>query len=1078
MTRSLHRLGWTAAILFLSLTAARAQVASASLLGTVDDASAAPVQDVKVTARHQATGFTRTVLTGAAGQYRIDDLIPGSYTVTAEKAGFRTVTTGAIELEVNQKGRVDLRLEIGAARDTVTVEAEASPVESNDASVGYLLHSASVLNLPLQTRDVASLVTLGPGAVPRQLGGFTNDSYTDYQGNRGLMQSNPPVNGARSSANTWLLDGAVNTDRLVFAMAVNPPLESVQEFRIQSSLAPAEFSQAGGAVVDVVTKSGGRQFHGSGFEYFRNEATDARNFFDDPALPRPIFRQNQFGGSVGGPTPLHDTFFFATYEGVRGRQANSSVSLVPDAATRGGDFSNNGSPIFDPLTLDPATSIRAPYPGNILPASRIDSVAKQYLQQYEPLPNRAGSTNNYLDATPNQSDDDSVSARVDHQFRDSSTLTGRYTINNQADRVNSAFPLRPTDENIRAQQAAAGYVVSGTHWIDEARLSFMRLRTFDVPQSAFGANVAAGLGVTGVSNDPFTYGLPYFLVNNYSTLTDDPEIPKVQRDNLWNVSNGVSWMHGAHTVKFGVQAVHFQLNYLKDQFQRGQFIYTGAFTQDLNNPAATGDPFADFLLGFPQDTTRNVGQPQAYLRENVIAGYLQDEWRLTPRLTLTAGLRYEYFSPYSEARGNLQNLDYSNLPAAPTLVRESAAVRPDYNNFAPRIGIAWRLPGSFLEKHSTVFRTGYGIYYAPETAIDTYDLMFNTIQAQSNETNGVVPVLTTRNGFPQTGSSGFPAYYGLDPNARTPYVQQWEAGIQQELRGRILLEVDYVGTKGTRLGRFRQNNTPLHTVDGENLPPRPGDLQQLREFPTLGPIIQREDLANSIYHSLQVKVEKRLSSRLTLLSSFVWAKSIDDSDNVVQGTYDSAGAQDERNLHLERGLSFQNVGRRVTASVVYVLPNTRVMRPLLGNWQLSGVVTLQDGTPLNPVYYATDFANTGTPNRPNVVPGQSIAIPRSRRTAANFFNTAAFSDPAPYTFGNAGRDIIPGPGNNVFDLAAQKRIPIGEGRSLVFRAEFFNAFNHPNWGVPITFPDFAPLFGQIVATGDPRRGQFAVRFEF
>lgn len=1078
MPPSLHRLGWTAAVLLSAFVPAGAQVASATLLGAVDDASAAPVAGAKITARHQATGFTRSALTGTSGQYRIDDLIPGAYTVTAEKTGFRTVTTGVIELEVNQNARIDLRLEIGAARDTVTVQAEASPVESDDASVGYVLHSAAVLNLPLATRDVASLVTLGPGAIPRQLGGFTNDSYTDYQGNRGLMQSNPPVNGARSSANTWLLDGAVNTDRLVFAMAVNPPLESVQEFRIQSSLAPAAFSQAGGAVVDVVTKSGGRQFHGSGFEYFRNEAADARNFFDDPNLPRPIFRQNQFGGSIGGPTPLRDTFFFATYEGVRGRQANSSVSLVPDAATRGGDFSNNGSPIFDPLALDPTTNIRVPFPGNILPASRIDSVAKAYLQQYEPLPNRADPANNYLDATPNQSDDDSVSARIDHQFRNSSTLTGRYTLNNQADRVNSAFPLRPTDENIRAQQAAAGYVISGTHWIDETRLSFMRLRTFDVPQSAFGANVAAGLGVTGVSNDPFTYGLPYFLVNNYSTLTDDPEIPKVQRDNLWNFSNGVSWMRGAHTVKFGVQAVHFQLNYLKDQFQRGEFIYTGAFTQDLNNPNATGDPFADFLLGYPQDTMRNVGQPQAYLRQNIIAGYLQDEWRLSPRLTLTYGLRYEYFSPYSETRGNLENLDYSNLPAAPALVRESTAVRPDYTNVAPRAGLAWRLPGRFLEKHATVFRAGYGIYWAPETAIDTYDLMFNTIQGQSNETNGVVPVLTTRNGFPQTSSSGFPAYYGLDPNARTPYVQQWETGFQQELRGQILLEADYIGTKGTRLGRFRQNNTALHTVDGANLPPRPGDLQQLREFPTLGPIIQREDQANSIYHSLQIKVEKRLSSRLTLLSSFVWAKSIDDADNVVQGTYDSAGAQDERNLRLERGLSFQNVGRRLAASVVYVLPDSRVIRPLLSNWQLSSVVTLQDGTPLNPVYYATDFANTGTPNRPNVVPGQSIVIPRSQRTATRFFNTAAFSDPAPYTFGNAGRDIIPGPGNNVFDLAAQKRIPIGEGRSLVFRAEFYNAFNHPNWGVPITFPDFAPLFGQIVATGDPRRGQFALRFEF
>jgi hypothetical protein len=1034
------------------------------------------VPEVKVTARHQATGFSRSVATGAAGQYRIDDLIPGAYTVTAEKPGFRTVTTGAIELEVNQKGRVDLQVEVGAARETITVEAAASLVESDDASIGYLLHSSTVLSLPLATRNVASLVTLGPGAIPRQLGGFTNDAYSDYQGSRGLVQSNPPVNGARSSSNTYLLDGAANTDRLVFAMAANPPLESVQEFRIQSSMAPAEFPQGGGAVVDVVTKSGGRQFHGSAFEYFRNEAADARNFFDDPTLPRPILRQKQFGGSVGGPAPWH-TFFFATYEGVRGRQASASVSLVPDAAARGGDFSG-GSPIFDPLTLDPATGARAPFAGNVIPAARIDSVAKSYLRQYEPLPNRSGPANNYLDSTPNQSSDDLVSARLDHQFHDRSQIFGRYTLNDQRDRVNSAFPLRPTEENVRAQQAAIGYIAAGGRWLNETRFSFLRLRTYDVPESAFGANVAANLGVGGVSNDPFTFGLPYFLVSDYSTLTDDPGIPKVQRDNSWNLSDGVSLLRGAHTFQFGFQGVHFQLNYLKDQYQRGQFVYTGAFTQDLNNPGATGDPFADFLLGYPQDTTRNVGQPQAYLRQNVFAGYFQDEWRVSPRLTLNLGLRYEYTSPYSEARGNLVNLDYSNLPAAPSLVRESTAVNPDYRNFAPRVALAWRLPGSFLEKRSTVFRAGYGIYYAPETAIDTYDLMFNTIKAEANQTDGVVPILTTRDGFPQTANTGFPAYYGVDPNAKTPYVQQWQAGFEQELRGRILLETAYIGTKGTRLGRFRQNNTALHTVDGENLAPRPGDLQALREFPALGPIIQREDLANSIYHSLQVKVEKRLSPRLTILSSFVWAKSIDDADNVVQGSYDSAGAQDERNLRLERGLSFSNVGRRVAASLVYALPRSRALHSAFGNWQLSAVVTLQDGTPLNPIYYASDFANTGTPNRPNVVPGQSIGIPRSQRTAAHFFNTNAFSDPAAYTFGNAGRNIIPGPGNNIFDLAAQKKFSLGEGKALEFRAEFFNAFNHPNWGIPLTYPDFGPFFGQIVATGDPRRGQFALRLEF
>jgi Carboxypeptidase regulatory-like domain len=1059
------------AVLFAGL--ASGQVASSSLLGVVTDPSSAPVPDVKITVRHEATGFSRTVMSGSSGQYRIDDLTPGSYSVAAEKEGFKSVVTGSVVLEVNQRGRIDLQLQLGASHDTVTVKAAASPVASDDASLGEILNSPTVLSLPLQTRDVASLVTLSASAVPRQLGGFTNDIASDYQGARGLVEQNAPVNGARSTMNLYLLDGAANTDRLVFAMALEPPLESVQEFRILTSQASAAFSQAGGGVVDVVTKSGGKAFHGSVFEYFRNEAADARNFFDDPNLPRPILRQNQFGASLGGPLPFRNTFFFATYEGKRGKDAHASVSLVPEAAVRAGNFSGR-SAIFDPRNLS-GTNTRAPFSNNAIPKDLLDPIAVKYLQQYEPLPNRSDPINNYLDSTPNSSRHDHASMRIDHQFRDLSQLFVRYTINDQSDRVNSSFPLRPTAEDTRAQQAAVGYTTSRGHWLNEARLSFLRLRVFDVPLSALGANVAADLGVTGVSSDPFTYGLPYFLVSDFSTLTDDPVIPKVQRDNSWTFTDNVSYVRGAHTMAIGFEGTRFQLNYLRDQYQRGQFTYTGAYTQDLNSPSDTGDAFADFLLGYPQNTIRNVGNTQAYLRQNDFAGYFQDDWRASSRLTLNLGVRYQYTSPYTETRGNLLNLDYSRLPAAPRLVRTSRAANPDRRNFAPRAGLAWRLPGSFFTRHSTTFRAGYGIYFAPEIAVSTYDLVLNGIRSEQNQADGIVPVLTTRNGFPQTASLGFPALFGLNPNSKTPYVQQWQGGFQHELPGRMVLELAYVGTKGTRLGRFRQNNTPAHTVTGQNLAPRPGDLQSLREFPSLGPIVQRENLANSIYHSMQVKLEKRLSARFTLLASFVWSKMIDDADSPIVGLYDSAGAQDERNLHLERGLSFADVRRRLVVAAVYNFPRSRFLRPVLSNWQLSTVVTLQDGTPLNPLYYFSDFANSGTPNRPNVVRGQSISGPGK---VEEWFNTAAFSDPAPYTFGNAGRDIIPGPGNNIFNLAAQRRFNLNERVALAFRAEYFNAFNHPNFGIPLPYVDFAPLFGRILATGEPRRAQFALRLEF
>jgi hypothetical protein len=1066
--RHLRRATVNLILLFLGLAAgASAQVASSTLIGEVRDQSSALAPSVKVTARHEGTGFSRTVLTGSAGTYRIDELIPGTYTVTAEKSGFRTLSAAGIMLEVNQKAKLDLILELGAEHDVVNVSASVSPVETADATVGYRLDLSFIRALPLAERNVISLVTLGPGAIPRQLGGFVHDVVNDIQeGPRGAVALNPPINGARSTMNAYTFDGANDTDRNTFAIAVNPPMESVHEFRIQSSLPSAEFAQAGGGVVDVVSRSGASEWHGSAFEYFRNEALDAHNYFDDPSLPRPIFRENQFGGSIGGRLPVPSTFFFATYEGLRGKNAAPSVALVPDQALRSGDFAAS-NPIFDPLNS------RRPFPNNVIPADRIDPIARKFLDAYEPLPNTGAAAGNYVDATPTTRSDDSVSGRIDHQFRNQSRLFGRYTLNEQRDRVASRYPLLPTSERLRAQQAALAYTSGGAAWLNEARASFTRLRLFDVPANAFQNNVAQSLGIDNPPTDPFTYGLPYFLVTNYSLTTDSPTLPQVQRDNSWNLSDGVSLERGHHTWKFGADFLRSEVNYLRTENVRGQYQFTGAFTANPASQAATGDPFADFLLGLPQITTRDVGSTQAYLRQNRYAAYLAHDWRVTSRLTLNLGARYEYAAPFTEARGNLLNLDYSHLPAAPSLVRVSQATNPDRNDIAPRVGLAYVLPGN------TVFRAGYGVYFSPEIATEIYDLVLNGIRIERNETNGnAVPILTTANGFPTTASTGFPTYYGIDPNAATPYVQQWSASFERELPGQILFEAAYVGTKGTKLGRFRDFNTPAHVETGQNLPPRPGGLQSLRTFPELGTIYQRQHIANSIYHSLQLKANKRFARNLAFLASFVWSKSIDDADSVIPGQFDSFGAQDERNLRLERGLSFFNVGRRVSAGFAYDLPNRTWLRPVLANWSLSGIVTLQDGTPLNPVYFAFDPANSGTPNRPNIVPGQSIAIPRSLRTIERFFNTNAFQAPAPYTFGNAGRDIIPGPGNNVFDLSLHRRFPLGEQRVIEFRAESFNTFNHPNWGVPGPYPDFGPFFGRIFVTGEPRRMQLALRFDF
>ena len=1055
-----------ALLLFTASQICFAQIASSTLSGNVTDPSGGAVAGASITASLEATGFARTTQTDSHGAYVFEELAPGTYTVSASKTGFRDTAALHVGLQVNQKGRQDLQLALGTGSERITVSAAVSPVQTEEASLGYRMDSERLADLPLDSRNVVALVTLGPGAIPRQLGGFVHDVVNDIQeGSRGSVQLNPPINGSRSTANAFLLDGAYDTDRNTYAIAVYPPMESVQEFHIQSLLAPAEFPQNGGGAIDVVTKSGSKNVHGSAFEYFDNEATDARNFFDDPSLPRPIYRQNEFGASLGGPVPLaKNTFFYGVYEGLRRKTGNSAISLVPDAPTRSGDFSGQNT-IYDPLSLNVADNTRTPFAGNVIPQQRLDPIAISYLAKYEPLPNSNSTAGNYRDATPNQDTHDGASGRVDHQFANQSLLTGRYTYNGESNVVAGSFPLLPTSEQVRAQQAAMAYTMSRSGWINEARFSFTRLRLYDVPESAFKTNVEAALGLVNPGTNPFDFGLPYFNATDYSMVTDSPTLPQVQRDNMWTATDAFSLVRGRHTLKFGADFIHAQLNYLQSNNVRGTYNYSGAFTSADGSGVGSGDPFADFLLGYPQETIKTSGSGQAYLRQNDYAVFAQDEWRIAPRLTLNLGLRYEYASPYTEARDNLLNLDYSTLPNAPRLARVNSAVNPDYRNVAPRVGLAWQLPGF-------VFRAGYGIYYNQEISTETYDLVLNGLFNVHNETQATsLPVLTTRNGFATTTATGFPSYFGVDPNARTAYIQQWTASVQRMLPGKVLLETAYAASKGTHLGRFRQFNTPAHVETGENLGPRPGDLQSLRTFPELGPIIQRQHIANSSYNSLQVKVERSLSTRFSLLASFVWSKSLDDADTIIPGLFDSVGAQDERNLRLERGLSFSNPGRRITAGYVYTLPKTHGV-------SLSGTVTLQDGTPLNPFYFALDFANSGTPNRPNIVPGQKIALPRSLRTADEFFNTAAFSAPAPYTFGDAGRDILPGPGNNIFDFALQKRFRVHEGQSVQVRAETFNTFNHPNWGIPGPNPDFGPFFGKIFTSGDPRRMQFALRYDF
>ncbi|HEY3129250.1 MAG TPA: carboxypeptidase regulatory-like domain-containing protein, partial [Acidobacteriota bacterium] len=1081
-------------VLLIALTgpSLSAQSSTGSIFGKVTDPSGAVVPGATVTARR--LGWERTTLSDDRGQFHLAGLMPGQWELLVELAGFRS-SRSRIFLDVNQQFRHDVQLQIGIA-SSIEVTDVAEP-SSESPTVSFVLPPVGMTELPLNARDFMSLASLGPGPIPRHLGGFIVDGFTDLQPRRGEVGFNFPVNGARANMNAHLLDGTSNSDGHVQAFVANPSIESILEFRVQTANSSAEFGRMGGGQINVVTRSGSEKIHGSLFEFLRNEKLDARNFFDPHDQKKIPFKQSQFGGTIGGPLDLPflagrpRLFYFSSYEGLRSRLAHTSLVTVPTAALRSGNFAGR-KPIFDPQAIDPATGLRRLFSGNQIPANRIDPVAPLLLEQFQPLPNRPGDLNNYTDSRPQANRRDVGTVRIDYAAGGRDLIFGRYTLNADDDLTPGFFPGTGTVVGLRAQNLTLAYNHSFSPvTLNDWRFGFNRLRLFDIPENAFKNDVVGKLGINGIDRDPVNFGFPRFDIPEFVMVGDELLLPLSQRDNTFHLSDSVTAIRGKHALKLGVELEKFQYNFLQRQSSRGQFQFTGVFTSNLSDFEGTGEPFADFLLGLPQRTIRTVGAAQAYLRRSSTSGFLQDDYKATSRLTLNLGLRYEYFGPFMELRDNYYNLDYSQLPRAPQLVRAAkngplgrSLVHPDRNNFAPRIGFAFRpfSGGSAL----WTLRGGYGVFYDQGIGARFYDLVRNGIRTETNQAAPEKPVLTLRQGFPAGADTGIPSYFSSDVNARTGYVQNWNLAVQFPVPNAIAAELAYVGAKGTKLERYRTFNTPLHELTGENLPPRPGVIQELRSFPELGKIIHRENSASSTFHSLQAKAERRFSGGLFFQSSFVWAKSIDDADGILPGFYDSIPAQDERNLRAERALSFFDVRARFTSSLVWDPPvgrnhslwaNQGLITWLVSDWQIAGNVLEQGGTPLNPVLL-TNPANADTSTRPNRVPGVEISLPRSQRTPERFFNTDAFAFPAPYTFGNAGRNIITGPGNNIVDLSLSRRFKPGEKAQVQFRSDFFNLFNHPNWGIPLPYVDFGPAFGSIAASGEPRRIQLSLKITF
>jgi len=1051
-----------------------------TILGTVLDASGAAVRGAKVTIKQPATNLVREQPTNEAGEYVFTQLPVGTYSVTAEQSGFKTETKENVLVEVDARVRIDFALAVGAVTETLSVEANAAVISTDSATVGNVMDNKQVSELPLNGRNPMQLVTLVPGA---NFG--VKGSQNQTQGGSFSM------NGAREQANNFLLDGVDNNDLAINQQVVPISPDAMQEFKIGESTYTAEFGRSGGAQVNYATKSGTNDFHGVLYEYLRNADLDAKNFFDKPApAPIPPYKRNQFGTSIGGPIKKNKTFFFFNWESTRVRQSLTKVGTVPTAAMKNGDFSAllPNTIIYDPNSIN-AAGQRTPFSGNMIPPTDFSKVGQAILALY-PNPNQANNASSgfYTSTQPLDDDFNQYTGRIDHRFNDSDSLFGRYTFYDE-NRFNTFDPFCAGSHNLPGygcntlnggQSFLLGEIhLFGNNKVNELRLGFNRTRGGIFQQDQSTDNSTA-LGILGTSRNPVDFGTPLITPSGYDTEGDAGNLPQDRKDNTYQVTETFSWVHGKHNFKFGEDFRRFQLNLLFDSNARGSETFQPFYTTAAANSNAGGNSIAEILLGDPYTTSvsHSFAGPSASdvtgFRTSSIDFFAQDDWRVTRRLTLNLGIRWEYNTPVIDKYNHLATFD----PTVPGDIRTASAQNPDLytapkTQFAPRFGFAY----TPFEK--TVIRGGYGIFW-DEKLLNIHltpalsppfvvPLTFNP------STNGI-PNINIGNPYGGSVASSFPSSTWLESPFKNGYIQQWSFNIQRQLPTDMGLTLGYVGSKGTHLDREYNINLPE---------PSPLFSQANRPYPTFAGITVDSASASSIYHAFQVSVEKKLSKGLQFLAYYTYSKAIDDDSSW------NATVVDPFNFHLERGLSTFDTRNRFVVSYVYDIPvgkgraalsnMNKAGQFLLGGWQTNGIFTVQSGNPLDPTVGLSSLTGTNSGTRPDIVAGCN---PNNfAHNPADWFNTACFSDNFLGRFGDAGRDVIIGPGTVDFDASLLKSFFFKETRYVQFRGEFFNILNHPNFDNP-NVTETSSSFGKITSAGvqDPRgtsrQIQFALRLVF
>ena len=1041
------------------------QTHRASIRGIVSDTSRGRLSGAFLRLIQEETGEERSTLSGRKGEYTIFSLPPGPYRLEVELEGYKKRIERVV-LRVNQELRMDLSLPVGMLTEEIVVVAPRVYLKKDSAALSAVIENRQVTKLPLDGRNFLELSLLVPGAMSAAPGsaGSQRGDFTFS------------VNGAREDANHFLLDGAYNVDPKLNTYGVKPPVDAVREFEVLASSYDASFGSHAGAQVNVILKSGTNQVHGTAYGFFRNGVLDARNFFAPKEEEAPEYRRNQFGFSLGGPIRQDRTFFFSSYEGRRVREGITRVANVPTLSERSGDFSQS---LF-PRPIDPFTG--APFPDGKIPVERLNPIGLKIAALY-PEPNRSVSLQNFVSSPSLRDREHHFDVRFDHsvggqgvpflQFFLRYSLEDRLLYEPFSGAAFSRVPGFGTDVPRRAQNLVlSGTQIFSPKLVNEARFSFSR-----VAAGAFHENMGNSLnrfvGLPELSENPRDFGLSFITISGFSPLGDEFNNPQHSVTNIFQVADHASYVRGNHLVKFGFDVRAVQQNAFRDVQSRGFLIFS-------DQVPITGNSLADLLLGFPLLTGGARLDNHQHLRTESYSFFLHDNYRVLPSLTLSLGIRYEHNSPPVdvEDRANIYDPATQSLVPVGSGGVPRSGYDPDWNNWAPRIGLAWS-PGS---RGTTVLRSAYGIFYDQSALAPGEGLYFNP------------PFFDFRQffslpGLPLTLDDPFPSFFPftLPPSAltfqrdlKTAYIQQWHLSLQQEIGVNRVVELSYVGSKGTKLRTARDINQPRPSPLPEN--PRP--------VPTFADINLLESRANSSYHSLQVRFQQHFASGFSALSSYTWGKSIDTASNFFSSAGDPNFPQDSFNVGAERGRSNFDGSHRFSLAFSYDLPIGRGHR-LLGNqgwlshffggWQMYGMVTLQSGRPFT-VALLPEFNNSNTGrsilgfgynDRPNLLGDPKLSDP----SPDLWFNKAAFVLPTFGSFGNAGRNILEGPGYQNINLSLLKNMVLTEGWDLQFRVETFNLFNHPNFDLPDNFWG-SPTFGQILSAQSPRHIQFGIKVLF